>query len=323
MNNCPSLTSWMKLTAMKTLLLIVAALLVLAAPQQTPDLSDQVTPDQRAKVEAAIPRRAPAAARHSRKLLVMALNMRDGQVRQGHASIPAGNLALRLMGEKTGAYEVTFSDDINMLGRESVSHFDAICFNNTVGVLTEDPELRRSLLDYVAGGKGFVGLHAAGATFVQWPRYDQFPEFGEMLGGYENGGHPWKPDETITLRVEDRRHPVNRGFQADRLEISDEVFQFQAPYSRTNLRVLLSIDTSKTDMNPARRFLPERFADRDFAISWVKTYGRGRVFYSSLGHNPHIFWNRPVLEHFLAGIQFALGDLDADTTPVPAAAGGR
>jgi len=307
---------------MKILLTLPGVLLILSS-FQTSDLSDQVTPDQRQKVEAAIPDKAPAAARQARKLLVMALNIRDGQVRKGHASIPAGNLALRLMGEKTHAYEVTFSDDSNMLRRENLSQFDAICFNNTVGVLTEDPELRQSLLDYVAGGKGFVGLHAAGATFVQWPRYDQFPEFGEMLGGYENGGHPWKPDDTITLRVEDRRHPVNRGFDADSFEISDEVFQFQAPYSRTKLRVLLSIDTGKTDMDPVRRFLPERFADRDFAISWVKSYGKGRVFYSSLGHNPHIFWNRPVLEHFLAGIQFALGDLDADTTPVPASVGGQ
>jgi type 1 glutamine amidotransferase len=304
-------------------LLTLAAMFIACSSLQTGDISEQVTPDQRRKIEAAIPTRSPAAARHSRRLLVMTLNMRDGQVTKGHASIPAGNFALRLMGEKTGAYDVELSDDVSMLERDKLARFDAICFNNTVGVLTEDQELRRSLLDYVAGGKGFVGLHAAGATFVQWPRYDQFPAFGEMLGGYENGGHPWKPNETITLRVEDRTHPVNRGFKTDRFEISDEVFQFQAPYSRANLRVLLSIDTSLTDMNPARRFLPERSADRDFAISWVKTYGRGRVFYSSLGHNPHIFWNRPVLEHFLAGIQFALGDLDADTTPVPQPAGGQ
>ncbi len=305
------------------MLLTLAAALITSPIFQTADLSDQVTPEQRQKVEAAIPDKAPAPARQPRKLLIMTLNIRDGQVRKGHASIPAANLALRLMGEKTGAYQVTFSDDIDMLRRENLARFDAICFNNTVGVLTEDLELRRSLLDFVAGGKGFVGIHAAGATFVQWPRYDQFPEFGEMLGGYENGGHPWKPEETITLRVEDRKHPVNRGFQSDSFEVSDEVFQLQAPYSREKLRVLLSIDTGKTDMDPARRFLPERFADRDFAISWVKRYGKGRVFYSSLGHNPHIFWNRPVLDHFLAGIQFALGDLDADTTPVPAAAGGK
>jgi len=97
--------------------------------------------------------------------------------------------------------------------------------------------------------------------------------------------------------------------------VQDEVFQFQAPYSRDKLRVLLSIDTEKTDMDPSRRFLPERQADLDFAMSWVRQYGQGRVFYSSLGHNRHLFWNRPILEHFLAGIQFALGDLEADATP--------
>ncbi|RPI24067.1 MAG: ThuA domain-containing protein [Acidobacteria bacterium] len=304
-------------------LLTITALLLISPLLQTPDLTDQVTAEQRQKIEAALPAKAPAVPARPRKLLVMALNIRDGQVTKGHASIPAGNLALRLMGERTGAYQVTFGDDVNVLRREKLAEFDAICFNNTVGVLTEDPELRKSLLEFVAGGKGFVGIHAAGATFVQWPRYDQFPEFGEMLGGYENGGHPWKPDETIVLRVQDRSHPVNRAFQTDSFEVSDEVFQFQAPYSREKLRVLLSIDTNRSDMNPTRRFLPERFADRDFAISWIKTQGRGRVFYSSLGHNPHIFWNGPVLAHFLAGIQFALGDLKADTTSIPAPRGGQ
>jgi hypothetical protein len=136
-----------------------------------------------------------------------------------------------------------------------------------------------------------------------------------MLGGYENGGHPWKPQETIWLKVEDPAHPVNAGFKESVFPISDEVFQFQAPYSRDKLHVLLTIDTTKTDMSSNRRILPERRADQDLAISWVKSYGRGRVFYSSLGHNPHIFWNAEVLQHFLAGLQFVLGDLPADTTP--------
>jgi type 1 glutamine amidotransferase len=116
--------------------------------------------------------------------------------------------------------------------------------------------------------------------------------------------------------LEDPGSPVNAVFGGQSFQISDEVFQFQAPYSRSKLRVLLSIDTERTDMNPSRRFLPERTADRDFAISWIRNYGRGRVFYSSLGHNSHIFSNAPVLAHFLAGIQFALGDLAADATPV-------
>ncbi len=274
-----------------------------------------VTDLERGRIESAIPREAYALSAKPRKLLVVTLNVRDGKEGYGHVSIAHGNLAIELMGKVTGAYEAVFSNDISVFKRDNLRQFDAICFNNTAGVLFEDEELKKSLLDFVRSGKGFVGLHAAGATFVQWPRYDQWPEFGEMLGAYENGGHPWKPDEVITLKVDDPEHPVNAAFGGKGFQISDEVFQFQKPYSRDKLHVLLSIDTDKTDMSPERRILPERRADKDLAISWVRSYGRGRVFYSSLGHNKHIFWNGPVLKHFLAGIQFALGDLAASTTP--------
>lgn len=274
-----------------------------------------LTPDEKARIEAAVPAKAQARPRRARKLLVVTLNMRDGVERRGHSSIPHGNYAIELMGKRTGAYEAVFSNDVNMFRPSSLKQFDAICFNNTVGVLTEDAGLRESLLAFVRQGKGFIGLHAAGATFVQYPKYDQFPAFGEMLGGYENGGHPWGPKDVITLKVEDPKNPVNAAFQGRSFELSDEVFQFKDFYSREKLHILLSIDTEKTDMDPKRRFLPERAQDRDFGMSWIRDYGKGRVFYSSLGHNPDIFWNAPVLQHFLAGIQFALGDLKADARP--------
>lgn len=274
-----------------------------------------ISPGEREKITNAVTKKAPASPQKPRKLLVVTLNVRDRKERLGHVSINYGNYAIEQMGKITGAYETVFSNDISVFKRENLSQFDAICFNNTVGVLFEDEGLKESLLDFVRSGKGFIGIHAAGATFVQWPVYDQWPEFGEMLGGYENGGHPWKPDETITLKLDDPTHPINAVFKGKGFQINDEVFQFQKPYSRDKLHVLLSIDTDKTDMSMERRILPERRADKDLAISWVRSYGKGRVFYSSLGHNKEIFWNGPVLEHFLAGIQFALGDLEADTTP--------
>jgi HEAT repeat protein/type 1 glutamine amidotransferase len=240
--------------------------------------------------------------------------MWDGKERKGHASLPDANLAIELMGKKTGAYEAVFNNDVSVFRPDQIAQYDAICFSNTVGVLFDDPQLRKSLLSFVEKGKGFVGIHAAAATFVQWPKYDQWPQFGEMLGAYENGGHPWKPNEVITIKVEDPGNPINAPFQGKSFEISDEVFQFQDPYSRDKLHILLAIDTEKTDMGPERRILPERQRDRDLAISWVRNYGKGRVFYSCLGHNPDIYWNPAILEHFLAGIQFALGDLAADAT---------
>lgn len=297
----------------------VPARLAAEVAEQDVELSAQ----DRQRVATAVPRQAPAPAKAPRKLLVVSLHVRDGKRLQGHTSIAYGNLAIELMGKQTGAYTAEFSDDVSVFRPERLRQFDAVCFNNTAGVLFEDPQLKKSLLDFVAGGKGLVGIHAAAATFVEWPRYDQWPEFGEMLGAYENGGHPWKPGETITLKLDDPGHPINAAFGGKGFQIRDEVFQFQHPYSRDRLHVLLSIDTERTDMDPARHFLPERFEDKDFAMSWIRRHGEGRVFYSSLGHNPHIFWNRPVLEHFLAGIQFALGDLEADARPSGAGPQGK
>ena len=254
------------------------------------------TDEQRQLIERAVPQKAPAAPKRPRKLLVVTLQVRDGQVRsRGHAAITYGNLAMELMGKRTGAFEAVFSNDTSVFRPENLKAFDAICFNNTVGVLTEDAALRQSLLDFVSNGKGIVGFHAAAATFCQYPRYDQFPQFGEMLGGFENGGHPWKQDETITIKVEDAKSPINAAFAGKGFDIKDEVFQFQDHYSREKMHVLLSIDTDKTDMNPARHFLPDRFADRDFAMSWIKRHGKGRVFYSSFGHNADLFWNSAIL----------------------------
>lgn len=301
---------------MKTLTVVALLMAGSNLPSAAESRPGSLSAEQRQKVEKAVPRKASVQPKTPRKILVVNLKIRDGKIINGHASIPHGNLAIELMGKRTGAYEAVFSNDIEMFRPEKLAQFDAICFNNTGGVLFDDPELRLSLLDFVAGGKGFIGFHAAVATFVQHPKYDQFPAYGEMIGGYENGGHPWKAHETITLRVENPGHPVNKAFGGKGFEVSDEVFQLMdGIYSRSKLRVLLSIDPERTDMGPDRRILPERRKDLDFPISWVKSYGNGRVFYSTLGHNPHIWWNAPILRHFLDGIQFALGDLEADTTP--------
>lgn len=273
-------------------------------------------PDEdKARISKALPDVAQAQTSTERRLLVFNLHIREGEVMTGHPSVPYFNFAFQEMGRKTGAYTVTFGNDPEMLRKEFLEQFDAIVFNNTAGILTEDPELQWGLLDYVWSGGGFVGVHAAGATFCQWPDYDIFPEFGEMLGGFENGGHPWKPHEWINLKMDDPDHPVAYAFGGENFDVSDEVFQFSEPYSRERLRVLMSIDTTRTDMDPARRILPERLADGDIAISWVKRYGRGDVFYSSLGHNVPLAWDEKVMQHYLDGIQFALGDLPAPTTP--------
>jgi type 1 glutamine amidotransferase len=272
--------------------------------------AQELTPEQKQQIDQAVPAKAAAKPKKHRRLLVSTLTTSDR-----HKSIPAGNYAIEQMGKRTGAYEAVFSNDIEMFRPKNIKKFDAICFNNTQGVLFDDPELKASLLGFISSGKGFVGFHAATATFVQYPKYDQWPPFGQMLGGTENGGHPWKPNETITLKVDDPKSPITAVFEGKDFEIADEAYQFQEPNLRQRLHVLISVDTDKVDMSPRRHFLKIRMEDKDFPVSWIKTQEKGRVFYSSLGHKPEVFSNPAILQHFLAGIQYALGDLKADDSP--------
>jgi hypothetical protein len=78
--------------------------------------------------------------------------------------------------------------------------------------------------------------------------------------------------------------------------------------------VLLSIDMSKTKVQGQPRGNTTR-ADNDYALAWVRQYGRGRVFYTTFAHNPYMFWDPKMLQFYLAATQFALGDLQAPTTP--------
>ena len=121
-------------------------------------------------------------------------------------------------------------------------------------------------------------------------------------------------NNTVTINVEDQEHAVNaavfKGIKS--FSLKDEIYQFRdKPYSREKLRILLHLDPERSD-KPKKI---DKRADNDYAVAWVKALGKGRVFYSSLGHNDDIYWNPVILRHYLAGIQFALGDLKADTTP--------
>ncbi len=274
------------------------------------------TPEQLDQMRAALPEQARVAPAAPRTLLVF--NLCRGY---RHEAVGLGAATLKALGERTGAFSVVISDDIAMFEPENLAKFDAVCFNNTTGELflppnlaelsaeaqeaaqAYDAALKQSLLDFVRGGKGLVGIHAATDTFYKWP------EYGEIMGGYF-WGHPW--DEEVGIKVDDPLHALTAAFEAPTFRLADEIYQFREPYSRDNLRVLLSLDVATTDMNKGDQI---HRTDGDFAVAWVRGYGQGRVFYCSLGHRPEVFTDPAVLQFYLDGIQFALGDLAADVTP--------
>jgi len=244
------------------------------------------------KITDAMPKKATARPARPRKLLVF--NLCRGF---RHGSIPWGAKALEIMGRTTGAFETVESSDPSVFGPASLGRFDAVCMNNTTGELFDDPELKKSLLDFVRGGKGIIGIHAATDCFYKWA------EYGEMMGGYF-WGHPWGAGDTVTIKIDEPEHLLCAAFEGKGFQIREEMYQFKDPYSREKLKVLVTIDLDKS---PKKRGM--RRKDNDYAVSWVRSYGKGRVFYCSFGHNNHIFWHPAILRHYLDGIQFAMGDL--------------
>ncbi len=273
-------------------------------------------PDEIEKVNEALPSKATVQPKKARKILVF--NLTRGFK---HDSIPIGAKTLELMGQKTGAFTVDVSEDISMFEQENLEKYDAIVFNNTTGELFTPPNyknmsvdekksadersklLKANLLNFVSSGKGIIGIHAATDCFYNWR------EFGQMMGGYFNG-HPWGK---VIVKIDDPNHPINKAFNKQGFEISDEIYTYKDPYSRENLRVLLSVDweqsVQKLNLKGGNR------QDNDYALSWIRNYDNGRVFYCAFGHRHDIFWNKQILQHLLDGIQFALGDLKADATP--------
>ncbi len=269
-----------------------------------------VKPDDRQRIEAAIPGKAFIQPRKHRRLLIFELNVGYG----GHGSIPTASLAFRLMGEKTGAFETVISKDPSVFRPESLKQFDAVFLNNTVGNLFEDPALRQSLVEFIYGGGGLLGVHGTSVAFTRWPgAYEDWPEFGIMLGA--RGANHRDSDERVFIKLDDPDHAVNLPFGGKGFEYRDEFFRVHEPYSRHRVRVLLSIDTEKTDMNQGQARGNCVREDNDYALAWVRNYGRGRVFYCTIAHNPYVFWDPKMLQFYLAATQFALGDLPAPTIP--------
>ena len=265
--------------------------------------------DQRQRIEAAIPAKAFVQPRKPRRLLIFDLNVGYG----GHGSIPTANLAFTRMGEKTGAFETVVSKDPSVFEPESLRKFDAVFLNNTVGNLFQEPRLRQSLVEFVYGGGGLLGVHGTSVAFTYWPgAREDWPEFGIMLGA--RGANHKANNEHVFIKLDDPTHPVTVPFGGD-FDYRDEFFRVHEPYSRNRVRVLLSIDTAKTDMQQKPSYGKVERADNDYALAWVRNYGRGRVFYCGFAHHPSVFWDPKMLQFYLAATQFALGDLPAPTVP--------
>jgi type 1 glutamine amidotransferase len=250
------------------------------------------------KIKDALPDKAKATPAKPRKVLLFCRC--EGS--QNHwRGILGGNALFILAGEKTGAFSCVRAYEMDAFEPENLKGFDAVVFNNTTNLKFTNPNHRAALLDFVTSGKGVMGLHAAADCFYDWK------EGAAMMGGCA-AGHPWMK---CAVKLDDPQHPLLAAFAGKGFYIADEMYKIKEPYSRENLRVLLSFDLSHMttpEANSGRE-------DKDNPVAWIHEVGKGRVFYSNIGHIWQDFSQKPMQEFFLDALQYVIGDLKADATP--------
>lgn len=261
------------------------------------------------KIEKVIAENAFAKAKSPRKVALF--NEAFGYRHTG--ALEAGPEAFTLAGRKAG-FEVETVADLRLLGNaDFLAKFDAVILNSTTTVGEKNaPGVTKALTGYVGGGRGLVLLHAAVDAF-----YDE-PEVQKMNGSLF-WGHPWAAGGSWSMINEQTDNPINAPFRKLPviMKFSDEIYQFATPpFNRGNCDVLVSMDMSDTltaaavDRWKSGWYGRDKWrADGDWVVSYTKRYGKGRVFYTSFGHDHRAFLDER-LAHMVLGLQWTMGDLE-------------
>ena len=227
-----------------------------------------------------------------------------------HEAVSHAMATIERLGTECGLWETTLRTDTEVLTKKKLEYnaknlndFDAVLFY-TGGDLEMDGQQKADFISFIRDdGKGFIGVHSAAITFVDWP------EYGDMIGGYYDE-HPWLTFDAPIL-VEDPSFPGMQQWPRS-FVLRDEIYQMRN-YSRSKVRVLMRLDVSKLDMKNKN----VHRTDGDFAVTWAKMYGKGRVYYTTLGHVAEN-WDKPEFQQMITeAIAWAMGLENADIASRP------
>lgn len=214
-----------------------------------------------------------------------------------HSSIPLGEEIVKKLGDKSGLWTTDFArtdvDVVQKTAPYNLKTYDLVFFNNTTG----DLPIRngQAFLDWVKAGGNVAGVHAATDTFHNWP------DFLDMIGAeFKTHG----AQNEVEFLVQDPNHPATKGLPLSWKHL-EEVYQFKG-YSTDKMHVLIYLDKH-----------PNTFEPGFFPISWAKMYGKGRVFYTALGHREDLMQGDYFQKHLLQGMRWALGYDNGDASPNP------
>ncbi|WP_249416661.1 ThuA domain-containing protein [Streptomyces sp. TS71-3] len=210
-----------------------------------------------------------------------------------HDSIPAGITAITQLGAADG-FTVTATEDASAFTAANLARYEAVVFLSTTGDVLDDTQ-QNAFQAYVENGGGYVGVHAAADTEYDWPFY------GALMGAWFQG-HPAPQQATVV--TEDHHHPATAGLD-DRWTRTDEWYNYRTN-PRADVHVLQSLDESSYSGGTM---------NGDHPITWCHPQGKGRSFYTGLGHTQESYSEAAFRSLLLGGIQYAAGAVAADCAP--------
>ena len=201
-----------------------------------------------------------------------------------HDSIPVAVDTVRALARQAG-WQVDHDEDARVFTRERLARYRVVVFANTTGDVLDDAQ-QAALREYVEHGGGFVGIHSAADTEYDWPWY-------ETLVGAWFLSHPPGLQATRLTFVADGIASDGRHWQ-----VTDELYNYRRN-PRSRVRVVATVDESGYAGGSM---------GADHPIAWCHEAGKGRSWYTGLGHRIDLYADDTFRRHLLRGLRYAAGE---------------
>lgn len=229
------------------------------------------------KIRNAIPDIASASPKQKRKVLILSPTLE-----KSYKPVACSTKAIAMIGRKTGAYEAVNSRIAKAITTEFLDQFDALCLVHcNDSEFLEDESIRSKIINFMNNGKGIASFRTTLLPHSFSPI--QMPAEGRLH-----------------IKNRDLKHPINSAFGGRSFYIEEVLNGLQPVQTLSSSYILLSISPQQEPLTD------------EYAVSYILKAGKGRFFYSGLGGKESTCWNRQVIHHFMDGIQYAIGDLDAE-----------
>jgi type 1 glutamine amidotransferase len=279
-----------------------------------------LTPAWKQKIEALAPSQTRFPSTSPKKILLFSLHTGFE-----HWVIPHTEEVFKILGSKSKGFAMTASKDIHQFEKASLANYDAIVLNNTcskpdhrhlfwdqlraessadsAAVMAKAQELESNLIEFVSQGGGLLLLHGAVTTL------NNSSKFSDLVGASFDY-HP--PQQQVQVKLENPSHPLVAAFPKEGFSHVDEPYFYKNAYSKLNFTPLLYFDNAQIQNQRANQELK---SGKTY-VAWIRPEGKGKVMYISPSHNAQSFENPALLQFYLDGLQYVVGDVNCDETPI-------